>query len=390
MRIAHVSDAFMPRLGGIERQVHDLAMRQQAAGHEVEVITAVAGTVHDSDLGVPVHRASSNRRKPPGDIQYSAWLTGAKIVRAGDFDMVHVHLSSFSPLAYMSARAAARAGIPVAATVHSLWRWTWPIHCAASYVMGWNRMPIAWSAVSSAATTDLAHSIRLGGFGGRRKPIDVLPNGVDHDAWRIEALPRNPDRVVIATVMRLAMRKRPRQFLQMLRRARAIVPANIALEVVIIGDGPRRAGIERYLARHQMTDWVRLTGRANHEQIRLAYCDADFFVAPATLESFGIAALEARSAGLPVIAHRVSGVADFVEHGRNGLLAAGDVEMAERIAELAMSPQLRAEITQHNRETVPGFGWTEVLERCDALYARAAALAGRAALDSSVKSRSKA
>ncbi len=39
MRIAHVSDCYLPRLGGIEMQVHDLATRQRAAGHETTVIT---------------------------------------------------------------------------------------------------------------------------------------------------------------------------------------------------------------------------------------------------------------------------------------------------------------------------------------------------------------
>jgi glycosyltransferase involved in cell wall biosynthesis len=169
------------------------------------------------------------------------------------------------------------------------------------------------------------------------------------------------------------MRKRPHQFLQMLRRARRLVPADIALEVVIIGDGPRRDGLERYIAKHHMSDWVRLTGRATHEQIRLAYCDTDFFVAPATLESFGIAALEARSAGLPVIAQQVSGVGDFVEHGREGLLAAGDTDMADRIAQLAMSPKLRASISAHNRATDPRFGWPDVLAQCEQLYRRAGA-----------------
>src|ERR1700726_4568638 len=43
MRIAHVSDCYLPRLGGIELQVHDLAERQAAAGHEVTVITTTAG-----------------------------------------------------------------------------------------------------------------------------------------------------------------------------------------------------------------------------------------------------------------------------------------------------------------------------------------------------------
>jgi glycosyltransferase involved in cell wall biosynthesis len=199
----------------------------------------------------------------------------------------------------------------------------------------------------------------------------VFPNAVDHDAWRIDPLPRGANRVVIVSVMRLALRKRPHHYVKMLRRARERVPANVRLEAIIIGDGPRRTGIERYLAKHNMTDWVTLYGRGSHEQIREIFRDADFFVAPATLESFGIAALEARSAGLPVIAHAKSGVRDFVEHGREGLLAYGDKDMADQISRLAMSPTLLATMTKYNRDNTPNFGWDEILRQCDQLYRRA-------------------
>ena len=43
MRVALLSDCYLPRLGGIEVQVHDLAHRLAAAGHDVEVVTATAG-----------------------------------------------------------------------------------------------------------------------------------------------------------------------------------------------------------------------------------------------------------------------------------------------------------------------------------------------------------
>ena len=42
LRIVHVSDCYLPRLGGIERQVHDLAVRQRQRGHEVQIVTCVA------------------------------------------------------------------------------------------------------------------------------------------------------------------------------------------------------------------------------------------------------------------------------------------------------------------------------------------------------------
>ena len=366
MKIVHVTDCFMPRMGGIERQVHDLAARQQAAGHTVEIITAVAPTDDSvSDLGpVRVLRPPAGRGRPSA-VQYSRYRTGGPQVVAGDYDVVHAHVSTMSPLAYHAVQAACRAGIPTVVTVHSLWSRSAPIFRTFDAALKWTDWPITWSAVSTVAADHVQRQFRT------KKEIAILPNAVDHAAWKIEALRRSPDRVVIASVMRLAARKRPHQFLAMLRRARRLVPADIRMEAVIIGDGPRRAGLERYLARHDMGDWVRLTGRATHEQIREAYRDADFFVAPATLESFGIAALEARSAGLPIIAQSVSGVRDFVTHGREGLLADGDRDMAGRIAQLVMSPRLRNEMRRYNRTHAPAFGWPEVMAECERLYVHA-------------------
>ena len=64
MKIALLSDCYLPRLGGIEVQVHDLAARLIDRGHEVVVLTATPGThgerggfVDDVD-GVAVHRLS--------------------------------------------------------------------------------------------------------------------------------------------------------------------------------------------------------------------------------------------------------------------------------------------------------------------------------------------
>ncbi|MSX95581.1 MAG: glycosyltransferase, partial [Actinobacteria bacterium] len=54
MKIALISDCYVPRLGGIEMQVHDLARHLQLAGHEVVVVTTTAGP--DVVDGVSVHR----------------------------------------------------------------------------------------------------------------------------------------------------------------------------------------------------------------------------------------------------------------------------------------------------------------------------------------------
>jgi glycosyltransferase involved in cell wall biosynthesis len=375
MRIAHVTDCYLPRLGGIERQVHDLAVRQSELGHEVEIITSVARSMADDDAALIVHRPAGSRDREPSPIRYGSSISGRDVVLDGQFDVVHLHASTWSPLTYLTAFSTTRAGIPTTLTVHSIWSYATPLFGMADAAMRWGRWPIAWSAVSSTAARPLQRVV------GPASEVAILPNGVDTSKWNAPYSSRVPGRVVVATVGRLAERKRPRQFLRMLREARALVPAAIEIEAVIVGAGPLRSTLQRYLDRHEMNRWVRLTGTADHDEIRRLFHDVDIYVAPATLESFGIAALEARCAGLPVIAFAKSGVADFIRHGTEGLLARSDAQMASMIAELATSPSMRGRLRQHNTTTDPASGWSEVIRRCERLYGHAADLVGGRRLD---------
>ena len=98
---------------------------------------------------------------------------------------------------------------------------------------------------------------------------------------------------------------------------------------------------------------------------------SDAFIAPAKLESFGIAALEARTAGLPVLAYSGTGIATFVHEEREGLLAADDRGMTAAIARIASDDGLRRRIAEHNRATEPDQSWPQVLETVAAAYAAA-------------------
>lgn len=367
MRIAHVSDCYLPRLGGIERQVSELAQRQQLTGHEVEVITSVGGAAGDGP--VRVHRPAPFG---DGDIRYRSSHRGAALVAREGYDLVHVHLSTWSPLAFLAARAACRAGIPVAATVHSLWNRMTPVWRAAASTLDWRSWPVAWSAVSAVAASPVSAATGAA-------PVTIIPNGIDPDEWTLPAHPADPNRVVLASVMRLAPRKRPRQLLHMLSAVRKAVPDSIRLEAVLIGDGPLRSQVEQDALRLGIAGWVTLTGALDPAAIRTLYGDVDLYVAPATLESFGIAALEARAAGLPVVARAGTGVAEFVEHGTDGLLVDGDHGMVDALVRLATRPDVRGWVGAHNRTHRPDVSWSRVLDDCAALYDRAAVLAGRPA-----------
>lgn len=373
MRILHVSDAFLPKQGGIEVQVRDLALRQRDAGHEVEVLTCAppAGsparsawsvgprprTDHTTTEGIPVHRVGIPwAHVPPSNYAVYALL------RDRAPDVVHVHLSVLSPLSILAVRAAAREGIPVVVTLHSLWWWATSLYAIAHQLIAWGRWKVHWTAVSELAADPLRGIVR------RHAEVAVLPNGVEPSAWVVEPVDRDPTEVVVVSVMRLALRKRPRALLNAVRDARAQLGRHVRLRVVLVGDGPQRRAVQRRIRRYGLQDVVELPGRLEHDAIRELYRRADLYIAPATLESFGIAALEARCAGLPVIARRQTGIADFIHHGEHGLLAASDVGLAAALVDLAADPARRAAMAEHNRACAPDIGWAEVLQRCELAY----------------------
>ncbi|HEY9483413.1 MAG TPA: glycosyltransferase family 4 protein [Micromonosporaceae bacterium] len=365
MRIVHVSDCYLPRVGGIERQIHDLAVRQRQRGHDVQIVTSVAGASAAGVDGIAVHRPRPRSGGDPTTIRY-LWSTwGRRHVLDSDADVVHVHASTISPLAFATAAATARLGIPTVVTVHSLWAYASPLFRWADRALRWREWPLTWSAVSSVAAEPLRRIL------GPDVPVAVLPNGVDAEAWRTPPTAHDAKHVVITSVGRLAARKRPRQLLRILRHARAAIPADIQIEAVLAGDGPLAPSLRRYLARHDMTQWVRLVGAACPEEIRRIHARADLYVAPAVLESFGIAALEARCAGLPVVAYRGTGIADFVLDGVEGLLVADDDDMMQRIVALATSPETLGRMRLHNATTDPRVSWADTIRLSDSLYARA-------------------
>ncbi len=376
MRIAHVSDFYLPRLGGIEMHIHDLATRQLAAGHDVEIITT--SPEGSSRAAVPeAYRASplTVRRLVRGPLGVCHPCAPARVRRAiaeGKYDVIHVHAGVLSPASFFAIHAGASRRIPTVVTMHSVLAWAAPLFRFFDFPLHWTRWPVQWTAVSDLAAEPLR---RLVPEQGDLAGVRVLPNGVDIDSWQVQAEPRQDDDVLVAAVMRLAGRKRPLPLLRMLRQAREQVPAGVRMRAVIAGDGPSRRAMLRYLSRHQMTDWVQLAGRLDRDEVRHLLARADVFMAPASLESFGIAALEARCAGVPVIAPVVSGVARFIEDGVNGALGADDDAMATALAQLAADPARRAAIRMHNQNELPPFSWEETLARTWLAYDAAAQLA---------------
>lgn len=368
MRIAHVSDGYLPRPGGIEHHVHDLATRQAQLGHDVVVVTTVPG--RSPDGAVRVVRPAPGAAAATG-MRHTWALKAAQLEELHRADVVHVHTSNVSPLAFLVLAARARSGAPTLATMHSMLHHSSPLFRANATVLRWNRPNIAWTAVSSAAARRLQAA-----FGGDRA-VSVLPNAVEPEEWITNRPARLPDRLVVASAGRLVTRKRPLAALAMLQAAREQLSPRIRLEAVLFGEGPQRGRLERFVRRHEMADWVSLPGATSRAELARRYADTDVFLSPARLESFGIATLEARYAGLTVLANAGSGAADFVRHAVDGVLADDDAGMVRALITIATQSRVRQSLAANAAGNPPELSWDHVLPRTFECYER---VMGRPAL----------
>lgn len=390
MRIVHISDCFAPRLGGIESQVQGLAVQQASAGHTVHVLTATAlgqdevahprnrfRTSTTETAGLRVHRLAS-----PLAFGLPVHPRGRALIKRAlrllNPDVVHVHAGVLSPFAFDGARAARALALPLAITWHSMLDGVEAPMARGARALGWSQAPFAASAVSAVAAERVRRAL------GRRD-VTVLPNGLDLMPWRQAAAAHErsvqPGVMRVVASQRLAPRKRAVPLVRILDRVNERLGRDehgrARIHLTIAGDGPAASTVRSAMAAQGLTDVVTLLGRVPREVLPTLYRAQDVFISPAHLEAFGLAALEARAAGLAVVGQAGSGIAEFVEHGVEGMLAVNDAGIEDALVRLASEPGLLEQITANNRSQPPGLGWDAVLAHSEDLYQRAQDLAGR-------------
>lgn len=371
MRVALVCDWFLPRQGGIELHLRDLALALRNRGVDARVVTTTRGA--DEVDGVPVHRVPA-ALAPGAGFAFTPRSMGRlrELIRGEKFDVVHAHASVVSPVAYAGALAGARAGAASLVTFHSMLHRSSFLLGASEALFTWARGRILLSAVSSVVAAQAARWIPGAG-------VCVLPNGIDVSWWRSGATsPRPGEEIVFASAMRLSRKKRPERLIRAFAGAVRFNAGAPRMRLVLAGEGPDRGALRRLADSLDVGTLVELPGRMDRTALRDLYRRAHAFVLPSERESFGIAALEARAAGLPVIAMLAGGARDFIVSGVDGLLVRDEAEMARAISRLAIESPFREYIAAHNRALPPDFDWPDVADLHLRYYGEAAALRERA------------
>jgi phosphatidylinositol alpha 1,6-mannosyltransferase len=367
MRIVHVTDSYLPRVGGIEMHVRDLALRQRAQGDDPMVLTCGPGP---ADGTVPVRGFPGVR----GLLLPQHYPELRRILTSPDVGVVHAHLSLISPLAWAALHEAVRAGVPAVATMHSMVPSRGRLTSLLRRLDSGPGPRITWTAVSEAAASPLRQAL------GDR-PVLVLPNGIEPDDWSTAVHQPAGDRpLTVVSVLRMSRRKRPVPLVRALAAVRELVPPDQRLRAVLVGAGPQTRAVLSEARRLRVDGWVEVDGQLSRPQIRNLLAGADLYLAPARAESFGLAALEARCAGVPVVAMSCGGVDEFIRHGVNGALVRDDDDLARTAAGLLGDPALLRRMAEHNRSTTPPTTWERVLPMNAAAYVAAGAPQGRPAV----------
>ncbi|MGY1604065.1 glycosyltransferase family 4 protein [Geodermatophilus sp. SYSU D00815] len=348
MRVAIVSESFLPQVNGVTNSVLRICEQLSRAGHEALVVAPGPGPTEWS--GVPVVRTPSWPLPGYRDFRVALpYAAMAATLRAFAPDVVH--LASPAVLGVQGATAAARLGVPCVAVYQTdlaafaaryglgvaepaLWRRTVRVHAAAARTL----------APSRAAVRQLEdHGVPRVARWGRGVDLDRFSPQRRDEALRREWAPDG--RLVVGYVGRLAHEKE----LGLLGAVQELP----GVRLVVVGDGPQRRQLARQL------DRAHFTGQLGGDALATAFASLDVFVHTGSHETFCQAAQEALASGVPVVAPAAGGLLDLVRPGGNGLLfePGSAADLAARVRELAEQPGFRRWAGVQARRSVEGRTW---------------------------------
>jgi glycosyltransferase involved in cell wall biosynthesis len=144
-----------------------------------------------------------------------------------------------------------------------------------------------------------------------------------------------------------------------------------APRIRLVGRGPYRDTVTRMRDELDLSKTVEIHDWLGHEELARVLTESSMAILPSREESFSLAVLSAMAVGTPLIATRVGGTSEVVEHGHTGMLCpAGDVgALRDAIAQFSRQPGEAARLAAHGRRRVrDAFTWDAAARKFESLY----------------------
>jgi glycosyltransferase involved in cell wall biosynthesis len=336
LSIAHVTDAFYPERGGVERVIENLAGCQVKAGHQVVVISKMGNSdsINGERFGAEIRRYQHNRSSTP--MNYLTSISGSRkvfdeISTERKIDLVHCHLtlSSQGPI-----QVARKKNIPVVSSFYGPWDKEFE---AETRELGRSRNVVYRAYLRSQMYVqrrlqnkmlDRAnrvivlsdHSVEQARRINRwvEKKIVKVPGGVEADRF----FPSNEksgfrekhgvgeNEFLILAVRRLSRRMGLDLLVEAIRIVR---DQGKDVRCLIGGTGPQEESLRRLIRELHLEKNVLLTGFIPDAELPDAYRSADLTIMPTREEeNFGLPILESLACGTPVIGTAVGSISEVL------------------------------------------------------------------------------
>jgi glycogen synthase len=318
-------------IGGLGRHVHHLATELVAAGHDVVVLSrrptgtdpSTHPTTDEVSEGVRVIAAAQDPHEFTFGTDMMAWTLamGHAMLRAGlslaDWrpDVVHAHDWL---VAHPAIAIAEFFDVPLVSTIHAT---------EAGRHTGWISGPVSrqvhalesWLVRESDSLITCSASMReeiTSLFGPGLAEIGVIPNGIDTDGWPFTKRRAHTGPAELLYFGRLEYEKGVHDAIAALPRIRRTHPGTT---LTVAGDGTQLDFLVGEARRHRVLKATNFVGRVDHSQLLTLLHRADVALLPSHYEPFGIVALEAAAAGIPLVTSNVGGLGEAVIDGLTGL-----------------------------------------------------------------------
>ena len=370
MRVALVTESFLPSLNGVTNSVLRVVETLKAQGHEVlivaptsespehegfPVVTSPFVPLGGFPVAIPTPAITQTLDRFAPDLIHAAapfWLGGQSIAYAAKKGIPSVAVYQTDVAGYMERYGLEFAGPILEAITAAIHR------------------PATISLAPTQDGKDFLHKIGI-------DTVELWGRGVDAELFHperrtsvsVRALRERfaPDgERIIGYAGRLAPEKQVARLMEVCG-----IPNT---RVVIVGDGPDRLELEDRFAGYPVT----FTGRLSGEELADAYAAMDVFVHCGTEETFGQTIQEAHASGLPVIAPSKGGQRHLIREGVDGYLVDHTRWGAfrDKVWTLTQDDHLRHEMSQNARNAVVGKTWEKNNEALLRYYDRALSTVG--------------
>ncbi len=361
-----------PTFGGSGVLATELGMALANKGHEVHFITySQPVRLSTFNANIFYHEVRINTYPlfdyPPYESALASTIVDVAINHK--LDLVHVHYAiPHASAAYMAKKILQKnegINLPVITTLHG----------TDITLVGRDKTyepVVSFSINESDAITAVSESLKQETYKSFhvKKDINVIYNFVDVqrfskkpiDAFR-KALAPNGERVLMHA-SNFRKLKRVDDIIRIFNKVHKEVPSKL----MMVGDGPERHGAEELCRELGLCDEIRFVGR--QEQMEEIMVISDLFFLVSEFESFGLSALEAMAARVPVVSSNAGGLPEINIHGVTGYLApVGHIdEMADYAISIIKDDATLKEFKQRAYEQACRFDIQQIVPQYEALY----------------------